>query len=477
MAQSMTGFKDDGQYGALFVGVHHMDDEQLQFLRELAPSMINEQVPEEVNPDGDPPSHKHTQKVAIWEWLQLLFAMKAMNDANEACRFSFASMSYNRYVQALINPKTNRRDFDAICQVDLVFGGPALNENFRRVVLYLRARLQPSYTHISSNSDPEYCVPNENALYDLIAGLRLVEQSNVVIFPGTLSTLYGGNKVQLHKNLDDIALRRDHARPRTVHADHNAALSHKSVYKRSYSARSDAVYVNTVDGIPTRTQDTTSRGVTSHSSSQAPAPAYGVSTGFELLDHGWLAQTHLPLLKMYQFGELRVWIVGGKISRVIQTCPLPADEHDTTGLFSEFVRHGCPPTKWAFEHASALKDGAAWGQFASGHHTPQIMEEGRKELEDFVLTVYRDLVAIEREALMGHISDIELMCRFDVGIMKGTDSFHYYVSEVERSPTTCMWGWYDWAGASADINTVARMMPDWIARHRALPHIGAEGVL
>lgn len=61
----------------------------------------------------------------------------------------------------------------------------------------------------------------------------------------------------------------------------------------------------------------------------------------------------------------------------------------------------------------------------------------KQEFEAFVMNVYEQLYKMESRAIGGR-STIGTFCRIDVGLIFNTE-FHYFVNEVERTPTTSLW--------------------------------------
>ncbi|KAI5825014.1 hypothetical protein K523DRAFT_192977, partial [Schizophyllum commune Tattone D] len=153
----------------------------------------------------------------------------------------------------------------------------------------------------------------------------------------------------------------------------------------------------------------------------------------------WVSQVTIPSLLDYHFGELRVFVVGGKVTRTIQTAPW------NNALYSEVIRSGVPTRAAAFK-------------FFTADLTADDLGSGADELHAFVYDVFHSLVAKERAMRRVPLVDIELFCRIDVGIVECSNSYEYFVLEVERGLSTCMWSWLDWLGSCTDMVKVAQLL-------------------
>ena len=65
-------------------------------------------------------------------------------------------------------------------------------------------------------------------------------------------------------------------------------------------------------------------------------------------------------------------------------------------------------------------------------------QRARIEFETFVLSTWRQLVAIQKGNLCG-TPCTAMFCRMDIGVMMRDDRISYFVNEVERSLTTSLW--------------------------------------
>ena len=66
-------------------------------------------------------------------------------------------------------------------------------------------------------------------------------------------------------------------------------------------------------------------------------------------------------------------------------------------------------------------------------------EAGKREFHDYVRKTYEGLVRLEALPLSAKTS-ICVFCRFDIGIILGKNGVaHYFVNEVERTPTASLW--------------------------------------
>ncbi|TRM62876.1 hypothetical protein BD626DRAFT_42542 [Schizophyllum amplum] len=88
------------------------------------------------------------------------------------------------------------------------------------------------------------------------------------------------------------------------------------------------------------------------------------------------------------------------------------------------------------------------------------LKEGMQELVDFVDANLDELIAMEKRDRRTQVSNLEVFCRMDIGILTSRDSLKYTVLGVERGLTTNMFGWSDWLGAVLDITFVAHLLPE-----------------
>ena len=80
-----------------------------------------------------------------------------------------------------------------------------------------------------------------------------------------------------------------------------------------------------------------------------------------------------------------------------------------------------------------------------------------------MLATHAALVEKEKKTLGLTRTDLEVLCRIDVGVWMVESAAHYFVLEVERGLTTCMFAYEDQEGAAADIEEVAKLLLDWVA--------------
>lgn len=64
--------------------------------------------------------------------------------------------------------------------------------------------------------------------------------------------------------------------------------------------------------------------------------------------------------------------------------------------------------------------------------------EAKQQLWSFIERTYRSLLDYETRRQVG-IPSISVFCRMDIGVMEENQSLHYFVNEVERSATACLW--------------------------------------
>ena len=88
---------------------------------------------------------------------------------------------------------------------------------------------------------------------------------------------------------------------------------------------------------------------------------------------------------------------------------------------------------------------------------------GIHELATFVLATHAAMVDKEKQRPNATRTDLEVLCRIDVGIKITGSAAQYFVLEVERGLTTCMFAFEDPEGAAADIEEVAELLLNWAA--------------
>jgi hypothetical protein len=64
----------------------------------------------------------------------------------------------------------------------------------------------------------------------------------------------------------------------------------------------------------------------------------------------------------------------------------------------------------------------------------------RKELFDFVECQVDRLATLEERFYAGEKSSLRIFCRIDVGLLWHASKLHYFVHEVERGPSACLFG-------------------------------------
>ena len=89
-------------------------------------------------------------------------------------------------------------------------------------------------------------------------------------------------------------------------------------------------------------------------------------------------------------------------------------------------------------------------------------EAAKKEFFDFVQTTYKALVWLEALPLSAKTS-ICIFCRMDIGVMRGEDGrAHYFVNEVERTPTASLWSNKSIGGIGILGATFGTVLHRWI---------------
>ncbi|KAL1712573.1 hypothetical protein EV715DRAFT_213461 [Schizophyllum commune] len=159
----------------------------------------------------------------------------------------------------------------------------------------------------------------------------------------------------------------------------------------------------------------------------------------------WHEQEYVHTLRNPQYGELRCYVIGGRMSRVLKTVPVGDRELQCR------VITGLPTLQCLLDD-----------------HRGQNVDDdtgnaGMSELEGFVLATHAALVDKEKQGLGATRTDLEVLCRIDVGVLIAESAAHYFVLEVERGLTTCMFAFEDPEGAAADIEKVAGLLLNWVA--------------
>ena len=73
------------------------------------------------------------------------------------------------------------------------------------------------------------------------------------------------------------------------------------------------------------------------------------------------------------------------------------------------------------------------------HGSVSRRQNGRDQFYEFVNTTFQALVQRESRIIQAKTS-LALFCRMDIGILENGDgSIHYFVNEIERTPTTSLW--------------------------------------
>jgi hypothetical protein len=80
------------------------------------------------------------------------------------------------------------------------------------------------------------------------------------------------------------------------------------------------------------------------------------------------------------------------------------------------------------------------------------------------MNVYEKLYQMESQVIGGR-STICTFCRFDIGLVFDT-KFHYFVNEVERTPTTSLWSNRQMGNGSSPVGilgaTFAKSLHKWL---------------
>ncbi|KAL1754272.1 hypothetical protein FB107DRAFT_291790 [Schizophyllum commune] len=342
-------------------------------------------------------------------------AWRLLSESREDLSVTIIGMDYPQFMGAIMSHSEEDDSWRMLLDADLVVGGAALNENF----------MDPLYL---LNSGPQ-------SLQHYLEGMNILEESTP-IWPPAKALLLTGNKVLLANTLTKIAAEVTHTpRPptRLLPANPIGPASAGFVRKRGYSAHADHVIFDRPTGV----------------NSVDDLPLIPSSSGSALIDQSWHEQEFIDTLHDPRFGELRCYVVGGEVRRVLKTVPVNG------GLRCELVEDDHPTLEQYYKsyrgHNSEDQDPTP------RHHS------GIHELKTFVLATHAALVEKEKKTLGLTRTDLEVLCRIDVGIWMVESAAQYFVLEVERGITTCMFAYEDQEGAAADIEEVAKLLLDWVA--------------
>ncbi|KAI5894454.1 uncharacterized protein SCHCODRAFT_02664994 [Schizophyllum commune H4-8] len=440
---SNAGHHLDPDQGVLHVTIVNATPEEILALERVAPGTVAQDVPSELEADVAPTPGRDTRKVAYWEWAHLPIALQELYGRE----VDVVGMPYDPFFEAVMYPSEHPDVYAALQNYDIIIGGALLNEDF---------------------SNPKYRIRNNDDLCRYLAGTENLQKSTV-IYPPPDELLYGGDKVVLTANLDAIARDMATARPLTETRKFTEnRLEVVGVYKRGYSSRCDDVVIvrSDADAVmrPENVYKTPIRLVRrTAEKEQRMTP----STGFHIIDHDWLVQAYMRSLHDHRFGELRCYVIGGRVKRIVQTSPWK-DEGLVRSIPSVLLRsRKLTPICSEVFNKGDVPIAEAWTRYTCASLTHADFREGQRELVEFVEDFVYRLIRLENDKLHRSTSSMWLFCRIDVGILPGTHTMHYFVNEVERGLATCLWGWHDWADTVMDINTIAELIPSYIAYVRA----------
>ena len=127
----------------------------------------------------------------------------------------------------------------------------------------------------------------------------------------------------LTRNLDTIAAKRQLVRPHTEPCRQVplqvSPHEGQAVYKRSYSARSAHVIVRDPNQQSVRPENVHTAAL--RISTKSGAEQETGCTGIRFIDNAWVKQVYLENLLNWRYGELRCYVIDGRVRRVIQTAP------------------------------------------------------------------------------------------------------------------------------------------------------------
>ncbi|KAI5822284.1 hypothetical protein K523DRAFT_358492 [Schizophyllum commune Tattone D] len=397
----------------LHVAIENATPAMLLDLAQTAPGSFSTNVPKSVRAD-DSPRDAATTVVAMWEWSSLPLQLKEFGAR-------VVGMPYNVFIGAMLDPISNAATFSALKSADLILGGPALNEDF---------------------SNPLYCIQSENDLDNFLASAQQL-RPHTVMFPDPMGLLIAGQKGALNHNLDLISREMETFRPCTKACNRQEIISEPgTVYKRSFSARSDHVIINGHDKPVLH-----------------PSQGPGAPSPFDFVNEGWIQQAYLKDVVDPSLGELRVYVVNGEITRALQTCPWEGT------IWAQSTKGRCLRLSDSSILSQEPPDhNQTWSRQTGVHHDATELVKGHQELSQFVLDVVKRLAELEKKTFGLTHSDLDLFCRVDVGVVIGKERSHYYVNEVERGLVTCLWGWTHGSEAASDIKRVASKLPGFVCQ-------------
>jgi len=273
----------------------------------------------------------------------------------------------------------------------------------------------------------------------------------ILIWPQPSEMHREGKKHQYIRQLDRIARIDDSPRPLTrLLSDKGQIPTGGGVWviKREFSAFGCHVRVVDLDGLRKDSKE------------YQDAFQEVWSSSFD-----WIIQSYVPLLE--QWGEWRVFMIGGKATYTVMTTKQPgggSDDWDWNKVESLFTLE-----ELTFVHS------IIWFMFplfiifisrARWNKDPNIsadkvgfpkglsqvaLEVAKKELHSFAEHTLSHLIKAERRAY--HFTpSIALFCRMDIGIMPNKNGdLRYFVNEITRSPVkTCLW-----SGSAPDTEAIA----------------------
>ncbi|KAL1657543.1 hypothetical protein GGF50DRAFT_121797 [Schizophyllum commune] len=293
--------------GFLHVSIVRMPERKINQMRQDAPGTVSVDVPDDVHPDSQSEA-PGTFVVALWEMAYLTEAMRNMDKRHGS--IEVVGLEYKHFIEAILSPSEHKEVFSKLQSASMIIGGAALNEDW---------------------TVSNYGLHDEESLERYLRSMQELQRTTV-IFPNPRDLLLGGHKIILTKNLDRIARELGSSRPKTsVTTDPSTNETDYRVVKRPYSARAECVVVRDGDE-DLRADNVHTVGLKYHK--KPPAIA---STGSSLIDKYWLRQPYIPQLQDWRLGELRCFVIGGVVTRIIQTSPMPDG-----GTWTEHMSSGCP---------------------------------------------------------------------------------------------------------------------------------------
>ncbi|TRM62877.1 hypothetical protein BD626DRAFT_569459 [Schizophyllum amplum] len=116
--------------GISHVGIINSTPEEVEWLQAVAPGAVSLEVPGDITAVHSAPKDQLTHKLAMWEWVHAVLTLNHSNSRDTCKDVKVIGLSYERFIQAILEPGAHEADLDLLCQADLLLGGPALNRDW-----------------------------------------------------------------------------------------------------------------------------------------------------------------------------------------------------------------------------------------------------------------------------------------------------------------------------------------------------------